>query len=78
MEKVVSVPYKTYEIMVFRDDLRFFFTIAKNGQLDKIFSFTVMASNFPAEVSDENPYEEQFQICMDHIDIITKSYQFQH
>jgi hypothetical protein len=74
MEQVTALPYNGYEIMVYKDNVQFFFTIAKGGRSDDLFFFAVPRNGTLSLPFDEALFDEQIQICKDHIDIITKRY----
>jgi hypothetical protein len=72
MDKILSLPYKGYEILVYGDGVEYSFRISNNGRLDNIFYFSAPVGEVPQLQYGEDQFEDQIQICKDHIDIIAK------
>jgi hypothetical protein len=72
MNKILALPYKGYEILVYRDSTEYSFRISNHGMIDNIFYFSVPLVEILQPPYDEGLFEDEIQICKDHIDIITK------
>lgn len=78
MDKILALPYKGYEILVYRDSTAYSFRISNHGIIDDIFYFSVPLGEIPQPPYDEDLFEGEIQICKDHIDIITKENLAEH
>jgi len=72
MDKILALPYKGYEILVYKDCAEYSFRISNHGRIDNIFYFSVPVGEIPQLPCDEDQFEDHLQICKDHIDIIAK------
>jgi hypothetical protein len=72
MDKILELPYKGHEILIYKDSVEYSFRISNHGRIDNIFYFSVPVGKIPQLLYDEDLFEDQIQICKDHIDIIAK------
>jgi hypothetical protein len=72
MEEVLSVPYKGYKIMIFKDSSQYTVRVSKDNVWDTSFHFAVGLDIIPQLPYDEELFEEQIQQSKEYINKITK------